>query len=81
MTQKSAERVPKQMQAKFEEIVSLTDTLSAKSISTMNMLNCAANHKVVTSFTLMTGKANTLWYCPCTSSFLLTRAKHPHECE
>ena len=65
MSQQSSERVPKQMQAKFEAIVSLTDTFCEKHLNEeyaqlCRKLAAALSRKRLSP--LATGKVNT-WVC------------------
>lgn len=65
MSQQSAERVPKQMQAKFEEIVSLTDTFCQEHLNDEYAQLCrqlAAALSRKRPSPLATGKVNT-WAC------------------
>lgn len=85
MSQQSTERVPKQMQAKFEEIVSLTDTFCQKHLNDEYAQIC---RKLVAALSrkrpspLATGKANT-WACGIVHAlgmvnFLFDPSQVPH---
>jgi Domain of unknown function (DUF6398) len=85
MSQQSAERVPKQMQAKFEEIVSLTDTFCQKHLSEEYAQLCrklAAALSRKRPSPLAKGKANT-WACGIVHAlgmvnFLFDPSQTPH---
>lgn len=85
MNQQSAERVPKQMQAKFEEIVSLTDTFCQKHLNEeyaqlCRLLAAALSRKRPSP--LAKGKVNT-WACGIVHAlgmvnFLFDPSQTPH---
>ena len=85
MSQQSSERVPKQMQAKFEEIVSLTDTFCQKHLNEeyaqlCRLLAAALSRKRPSP--LAKGKVNT-WACGIVHAlgmvnFLFDPSQTPH---
>jgi hypothetical protein len=85
MSQQSAERVPKQMQAKFEEIVSLTDTFCQKHLNEEYAQLCrklAAALSRKRPSPLAKGKVNT-WACGIVHAlgmvnFLFDPSQTPH---
>jgi len=85
MSQQSAERVPKQMQAKFEEIVSLTDTFCQKYLNEEYAQLCrklAAALSRKRPSPLAKGKVNT-WACGIVHAlgmvnFLFDPSQTPH---
>ena len=85
MSQQSSERVPKQMQAKFEEIVSLTDTFCQKHLNEEYVQLCrklAAALSRKRPSPLAKGKVNT-WACGIVHAlgmvnFLFDPSQTPH---